>query len=340
MRARKLAPALCGSLLAFLLPGSAALAAAASPAGSGGCSPDDQALGHCFSASTGFVVEIVTGPSGEFPEITAEGDSKFAYRITGPGGGPGCRDVSHAAIQIPVCGILPMDLLWASGKHELLTNGHGDPSCGFGSGNQLVDVLKWEQEVACDGSLVIEAVFRGLLGAELQEFQLKNGPDCHAGTILGPSCPIETGTRYCEGEACPCGNNATSGGCRNSSGFGGLIAAAGSTSILADDLAIYASHLVPNQPALLFAGDAALNGGGGRLFGDGLRCVGVNVARLQVGIPDAGGNLVYGPGVIGMDHLAVAGAVRHMQVWYRDPNAGPCGSGFNLTNALVLTYAN
>ena len=27
----------------------------------------------------------------------------------------------------------------------------------------------------------------------------------------------------------------------------------------------------------------------------------------------------------------------HFQRWYRDP-AGPCGSGFNLTNGLALTF--
>ena len=33
----------------------------------------------------------------------------------------------------------------------------------------------------------------------------------------------------------------------------------------------------------------------------------------------------------------VAGATVHFQGWYRDP-AGPCGSGFNLTNGYSVVF--
>ena len=32
------------------------------------------------------------------------------------------------------------------------------------------------------------------------------------------------------------------------------------------------------------------------------------------------------------------GDVKRYQLWYRDPDASPCGSGFNLTNGYELTW--
>jgi len=37
--------------------------------------------------------------------------------------------------------------------------------------------------------------------------------------------------------------------------------------------------------------------------------------------------------------LGVApGDQRFLQVWYRDPLGGPCASGFNLTQAVAVTF--
>ena len=33
----------------------------------------------------------------------------------------------------------------------------------------------------------------------------------------------------------------------------------------------------------------------------------------------------------------LSGQTKRFQFWYRDP-VGPCGTGFNLSNALVLTF--
>jgi len=149
------------------------------------------------------------------------------------------------------------------------------------------------------------------------------------------------GSGYCfgdgSGSSCPCGNNGGAGeGCANSGGTGGLVWASGSDSVAADDLTFSASGLLPLQPALLFAGHNAINGGNGIPFGDGLRCAGQSVVRLGVETPDPNGDADWGPGLGALGGW-ISGDTRYFQVWYRDPG-GPCGSGFNLTNGVEVTF--
>lgn len=152
------------------------------------------------------------------------------------------------------------------------------------------------------------------------------------------------GHTYCYGDGsgsnCPCSNESGPGsqqGCANSSGNGGAAFALGSSSVSVDDLEISAQHLLPNQPALLFAGEQALNGGDGISFGDGLRCAGGNVVRLQIAVPDGAGVAAYGPGLQPTGGW-MAGETRRLQVWYRDPTNSPCGNKFNLTNGIEVTF--
>ena len=111
----------------------------------------------------------------------------------------------------------------------------------------------------------------------------------------------------------------------------------GSASVGADDLWFQASNLLPNQPALLFAGATAVNGGNGVAFGDGLRCAGGGVRRLGVSTPNAGGTASWGPG-LGPTGGWTAGDTRRFQVWYRNPTGSPCQNGFNLTNGRELVF--
>ena len=147
-------------------------------------------------------------------------------------------------------------------------------------------------------------------------------------------------TTYCFGDssgtACPCGNTgASDAGCASSAGPGASVAAAGSASRAADDLAIAGAGLAPSQPVLLFAGPNSINGGLGIVFGDGLRCVGGSVQRLGVHTATPGGSASWGPGLLATGGWS-AGDTLRFQLWYRDP-AGPCSSGFNLSDALELT---
>lgn len=149
----------------------------------------------------------------------------------------------------------------------------------------------------------------------------------------------EIGTLFCFGDGsaqpCPCGNASAAGeGCANSSGQGATARVDGSTSATLDDVIVYGTQLPPNQPALLFG---AVNANPiGVTFGDGLRCAVSSAIRLQEGTADAGGEIQYGPGLGAIGGWS-QGDTRRMQIWYRDPS-GPCGSGFNMSNAIELSF--
>ncbi len=190
-----------------------------------------------------------------------------------------------------------------------------------------------------------------------QDITSGTSPDCNANWVPD-ECDISTGnssdhdgdgipdecsgpgTNFCFGDgsgmACPCSN--TGGlreGCANSTGQGAALLSTGTASISADDLGLHAYHLPPGQPALLFAGLNALNGGNGVPFGDGLRCAGGAILRRGFSVPNASGETTWGPGLIADTGWAV-GETRNFQGWYRDPNGSPCGSNFNYTNGVSV----
>ena len=140
------------------------------------------------------------------------------------------------------------------------------------------------------------------------------------------------------GNACPCGNAGQAGaGCANSPGLGSVLVAGGSQDVGADDLVLLATGLPPAQPALLFSGTNALNGGAGVPFADGLRCAGGFVVRLGVRAADVNGATNWGPGLASTGGWQ-PGDVRRLQTWYRDPVGSPCGNESNLTNGLELAF--
>lgn len=145
---------------------------------------------------------------------------------------------------------------------------------------------------------------------------------------------------HCDGSgvSAPCANTGGSGeGCANSTGSGARLTGSGSSSVAADDLGFRASGMVPGQPALLFSGLSAPNGGLGVFFGDGLRCAGNSVRRLAVSFIGSSGIAQWPPSLATAGGWA-AGDTRHFQGWYRDPFMSPCGSGFNLTQGVRITF--
>ncbi|MCB9914582.1 MAG: hypothetical protein H6828_05465 [Planctomycetes bacterium] len=155
---------------------------------------------------------------------------------------------------------------------------------------------------------------------------------------------ITTASTYCFGDGsgtpCPCANGGSaSSGCANSvNAAGAALAGTGSFSLSAANSVLSGSGLVPNQPGLYFQGDNQVNGGAGTQFGDGLRCAGGNVVRLQVRVADASGNSATSVD-IGAAGGVSAGQTKRYQLWYRDLSGSPCGSAFNLTNGVEATWA-
>lgn len=154
--------------------------------------------------------------------------------------------------------------------------------------------------------------------------------------------PAPSWVAYCfgdgSGSACPCNNEAlVESGCANSTGSGAVLTARGSASITAADLVLSASGLVANQAGLYFQADHRIHGGEGSTFGDGLRCAGGGVIRLQLVPADPLGESSTTIDVAA-EGMASAGETRHCQLWYRDPSNSPCASTFNLSNGLSITW--
>jgi hypothetical protein len=151
-----------------------------------------------------------------------------------------------------------------------------------------------------------------------------------------------TGTIFCSGDgsgtACPCNNQgSTNHGCQNSSGLGAGLTASGDASVSNDTLVLNATQTLAGQPGLFFQANNAINGGNGTSFGDGLRCAGGSLLRLEVVFPDGQGNASSSSSV-SVGGQCNAGDTRRYQFWYRDPQFSPCLNGFNLSNGLEITW--
>lgn len=154
------------------------------------------------------------------------------------------------------------------------------------------------------------------------------------GTLGGGSL---AGSLYCFGVSCSCANNDPNAGCANGTGAGALLSGAGGPSIGAATFSLQGSQLPPGQPGLYFQGENAINGGNGIPFGDGLRCAGMNVVRLEVRNSDGAGNSSTTIDIANKGGV-VAGDTRRYQLWYRDPAGSPCGTFFNLSNGFELIW--
>lgn len=340
-------------LLALCVP---VLALANGP--DGVCSPDEEAQLLCFETSPGYVVEAVCGVNGEFPVIDANGNSVFAYQITGPGfGGGSCQNVmavSHASMAIPVCTSNALTVVDSFPPVVVLGGGGGDPSCGFGVGDTSIEIIKWDVGVDCNASDTFHVTFAGVLQAGETEFVMKDGNTCRTGAILGPVCDPNVVT-ICEGTSgCPCGNNDPAGGsgCANSTGVGGILGWGGSTSVSADDLVLFGVNLPANESALfLMARDT---GPVMNTLGGGLLCIGGPMNKIVRLLPvvntGANGEISIGPGIVNLScngsvvnpmiGCITSGSTWNFQLYFRDtdPNS-PCGNA-NTTNALAATFVN
>jgi hypothetical protein len=121
----------------------------------------------------------------------------------------------------------------------------------------------------------------------------------------------------------------------------GFLTASGNASTATDTLTLTCTG-VRAQPGLFFQGNNTIGGGTGATFGDGIRCCGQNVVRIQVVVPPTPQ-----PSTAQMTETATtngpAGTInpgdkKCYQYWYRDPGLSPCGTNFNLSNAVSTTW--
>jgi hypothetical protein len=169
--------------------------------------------------------------------------------------------------------------------------------------------------------------------------------DVYAGSYISiPGGPI---TPYCFGDtsgtACPCGNVGAPGrGCPSSvNSSGALLVASGLSDVSSDTLSIAASSMPSNSSCLFFQGTASTAGGGGSVFGDGLRCASGTIIRLATKAV-TGGTASY-PGA-GDSRISIRGLVptsggqRFYQAWYRNAASFCTASTFNTTNGISVVW--
>ncbi len=182
-----------------------------------------------------------------------------------------------------------------------------------------------------------------LVGAFADDEVCSGNPGCHSGSAylfqLAPDA-IQFGSCKLLG---PCGNHDDHGGCVNSAGQGAVLAACGTSSVTADDLRLEGRWLPPGVFGIVFMGPIQVS----VPFGDGRRDVGAgagSVYRYPAKNSGAAGVLPLGPGIVTYSQLNFptagqiqAGQIWNFQGWYRDPS-GPCGKGFNLTNAVSVGF--
>ena len=163
-------------------------------------------------------------------------------------------------------------------------------------------------------------------------------------------------TRVCSGDgtlvSCPCpGFGAPTRGCPNSHDAGGTdLDWSGLTQD--DSLALHTTGLPPSSALVVYQGsNLNLNSifvpNGSPHFGDGLRCATGVVRRLYVGSANSGSYTAPEPGQPSLRARAMAagdplpsGAVRILQVWYRDAATDFCvpQAGWNTSNALRVVW--
>ncbi len=182
-----------------------------------------------------------------------------------------------------------------------------------------------------------------LVGAKWDDVLANHSGSAYVFDALSPGHP------YCSGDLgsgspCPCGNDndgsVPGSGCANGVfASGARVAGEGVASLGHDSLVLVATHLEPNNTGLYFQADNDLSPG--VLWGDGLRCAGGNLKRLQVRFADAAGASFTTVGISAKVGNIIAGGTKYYQCWYRTTANPPCGAGvndFNSSNGYSVTW--
>lgn len=183
----------------------------------------------------------------------------------------------------------------------------------------------------CSGATITAAYFTTNTSATAKDYVFlvfAFGLVSHADLYLNYDLVVQIGVVPGAVSYCP--------GALNSLNLSGRLLPSGSTSISTNAFQFNASNLTPNSFALLACGTASTN----VPFGDGQLCITGSFTRLTLG-PTTGAGLWSAP--LDIANLpasapATPGSRLYFQLYYRDVG-GPGGTGFNMTNALMLTFA-
>ena len=142
------------------------------------------------------------------------------------------------------------------------------------------------------------------------------------------------------GTPCPCNNDndgsLPGSGCANGVfASGAQLTGNGLASVTNDTLVLRTAYQEPSNFGLYFQGITDLTPG--LLWGDGLRCTGGAIKRLQVRFADGvGSSNTTIP--IGSKGGVSAGDTRYYQCWYRNPQSSPCGYHYNASNGYAISW--
>jgi len=317
-------------------------------AGSGPCEipPSENPVGILFSVRRGSLITTSGALDSNFGSRIDPGDVLEPSRDPQTNPNPGI----YIAAEV-------LGLVASRGNPEILPDDLDALALGAQPARTLLD---------CNQNGIEDAV----------DLALANDSDCNANGIPD-ACEINPTTDtnndgwldecqsnqafvpYCFGDGsgttCPCGNNSApllGEGCLNSTGVGAILSAYGSrwsanqaclpaSGSGLSALVLTAKQMLPGGTCFFFQGDAkvtGIEGGDGAPFGDGLRCAGTNVIRLQTVVVDA-----FGMASTTVDIGALGGVqpgdIKYYQAQYRDDDQSSyCGTPFNFTNGLEVTW--
>lgn len=164
---------------------------------------------------------------------------------------------------------------------------------------------------------------------------------------------VPTQSSFCFGDGsgalCPCFNFGLAGrGCDNSAATGGAsLVGTGTPSLSVDTVLFTTGGELPTALTIFAQGQQTITPVN---FGDGLRCVGVNLKRLFTKSAVAGIAVAPQPGDPSVSSRSAtlgdpipSGAARYYYAYYRDPSASfcpaPSGDTFNSTSSVGIMWA-
>ncbi len=174
----------------------------------------------------------------------------------------------------------------------------------------------------------------------------QNGGLMHDGSTLdgGPGVGFCFGSPG-SGTPCPCNNDndesVPGSGCDNGVfSSGAKLYGTGTASLSSDSVVLSSIHLEPNNSGLYFQANNDLSPG--TPWGDGLRCCGGALKRLQVRFSNGYGSSETTIGISAKAGNISAGDTKYYQCWYRTTDNPPCGPGvndFNSTNGYRIPWS-